>query len=202
MKSINPSLFLLSLVTNFLAIRIAGLFLPDRLYFSFSSFLFDTRDLDKAFALVPKLLLPFCVSFAIVVLLAWLRKVRRMATGGSKHLDNMIRDQTPITLCYGAAMTALLMAWPYILLWDVLIKPELNPYRLTYLLAYFAYIGAIGFFSLAGANAALAWIEDTGDGEPVTLATLGQHKFAKPVVEIVSGAISAGLATFFAAQAG
>ena len=65
MKSINPFIFLIATLINLLIIKMAAYLLPDRMYFSFSSFLFDDRSILKLQAVALKLALPFVTAFAL-----------------------------------------------------------------------------------------------------------------------------------------
>lgn len=202
MKSIDPLLFISAIIVNFVAVRLGSYFLPDRLYFSFSAFLFETRDLDKPLAIAAKLFLPFAVSFGLCVLLFWVRKIQTGLTSEPLWAVRVVEEQAVITLSFAAAFLALLMAWPYIILWDVLIAPELQVYRLVFLLAYAAYIFAVGSFAMAGANMAMAVMSRDPSSEPFTLETILQWKFTRSVFDAASGSVSAALAVFLASQGG
>jgi uncharacterized protein involved in response to NO len=152
MKSISPLMLIVCILINLAGSRLAGFFLPDKLYFSFSSFLFDTRDLDKPTAILAKLAVPFLISMALTGALFLLRRFQSGVQKGETWANRTLEDQAVVTLTFGAAFTAVLMAWPYILLWDMLIDPKLAPQRLTFLVAYAAYFTATGFFAMAGAD--------------------------------------------------
>lgn len=202
MRSINPTLLVMAMVANFLVIRVAGLFLPDQYYFSFSSFLFDTRDLNKPVALFFKLLVPFLAAFGLCAVLILMRRMRAGLRYQVRVFDDLLKEQAPITLCFAGTLVTLLMAWPYILLWDVLIDPRLQPHRLLFLTAYLAYIISVSLFALAGANTAMASLyAEAADEEALTVSRILDNRYVRPATEVVTGALSAALATFLAGQA-
>ncbi|PJN96563.1 hypothetical protein CNY89_01795 [Amaricoccus sp. HAR-UPW-R2A-40] len=204
MRSLHPSLFLLALLLNVAVIRLGSYLLPDRLYFSFSSFLFDNRDLVKPLALSIKLLTPFVAAFALTGVVMLLARGQSAAGAGKPGADlqAILTDQLPITLAYAAFFAALLMAWPYILLWDLLIDPAFARYRLLFLLAYFAYFTAYAFFALAGANTARALLTPDPGRPPLTWSTLTTHPLTQPLFNAVGGAVSAAVAAFLATRIG
>ncbi len=206
MKSVDPFALVLALLVNFAAIRLGSYLLPDAFYFSFSAFLFDNRDLVKPVALAIKLATPFLTAFALTAAVMALLRVQRdfILPGRTPRLDlaALARDQLPLTLAFAAFFAALLMAWPYILLWDLLIDPSLVRYRLIYLVAYFAYFTGYALFALAGANTAVTLLAPDRPRLPLTWATLTTHPLTKPLFEAVGGGISATLAAFLASRAG
>jgi hypothetical protein len=201
MQSINPALLAIAAFVNFFTIRISGLFLPDQYYFSFSAFLFDTRDLDKPIAITIKLMMPFVVAFLIAISVLMLRKARNDHEFSVDRIDAMLETQLSLTLAFSAMFVSVLMAWPNILLWDILVMAELQPYRLLFLAAYFAYFVSVFYFAMAGANAAFAAF-GSRLGSGITLSFLSTRPFVQPAWELATGALSASLATFLATRVG
>lgn len=181
--------------------RMGSFFLPDRLYFSFSAFLFDTRDLEKTTAVAFKLLVPYLVSALLMAAaLGWERLRRPEPT-------QRMRLEGPATLAFAACFAAVLMAWPYILLWDLLIAPELSGRRIPFLLAYMFYFAATALVALAGANTALALIDKgwsagiVDENGKLSLAAVAGNRFARPLVELIGSALVASLAALVAQPA-
>lgn len=200
MKSINPILLLFALLINLFAMRFGSFFLPDKMYFSFSSFLFDTRDLDKPTAIAFKLLVPFLVSFATMLGLIWFGRLQER-TFGPGWIGKLLSDQAVLTLGAAAFAAVLLMAWPYILLWDILVAPELGSQRMIFLVAYVAYFIATTLFAVAGANTAAAVTASRAQpASPLTLAALVESPFVKPFLNTLGGTFSAAIATLIALQ--
>ncbi len=206
MRSLHPSLFILALLVNVAVIRLGSYLLPDQLYFSFSAFLFDNRDLVKPLALAIKLMMPFVAAFGLTALVMALARAQAAAGAGAgspeANLGAIVEHQLAITLAYAAFFAALLMAWPYILLWDLLIDPAFARFRLLFLVAYFAYFVAYAFFALAGANTARTLFTPDPERPPVTWATLTTHPLTKPLFNAVGGAVSASVAAFLATRIG
>lgn len=200
--SLSPTLFVLAILGNLAVVRLQGLLLPDSLYFSFSAFLFENRDLDRPLALAAKLAMPFLLSFAAILVIDRLRKARETATGSAGPFDRLMTEQATASLVGGAFATAFLLAWPYILLWDLLIDPEFHRYRLLYTLAYMAYFTGFAYFALAGANTARALLAQDGPRPPLTLATLIDQPFLRPIANAATGSLTTAVAAFLAMRAG
>lgn len=196
--SISPTFFVLALLAQLGAIKLQSVLLPDRLYFSFSAFLFDNRDLDSPLALAARLAVPFCVAFAAYWALTRLHRAREMATGDPGPFARLDTEQANATLAASGFAAAFLLAWPYILLWDLLIDPAFHRFQLLYLLAYMAYFVGFAFFALAGVNTARAVL--SAEREPITLDHLSSHPLLKPIFDAASGAFATALATFLATR--
>jgi hypothetical protein len=201
MPSLHPLFLVLALFGNLIAMRLGSFFLPDRLYFSFSAFLFDSRDLEKTTAVAFKLLVPYVVSALLMLAALWWERVRTVTPA------DRLRREGPATLAFAACFAAVLMAWPYILLWDLLIAPELSGRRIPFLLAYMFYFAATTLVALAGANTALA-VADRGlsaglfdEGGKFSLAGLAGNRFSKPLVELIASGVAASLAALVAQPA-
>lgn len=200
--SISPTLLVLAILANLAVVRLNGILLPDSLYFSFSAFLFDNRDLDRPLALAAKLAMPFLVAFAAIAAIHALRNARQKATGHPGPFDRLLEEQANATLVAAAFATAFLLAWPYILLWDLLIDPEYHRYRLLYTLAYMAYFIGYGYFALAGANTARALMARQETRAALTLGTLIDQPFIRPLANAATGSLTTALATFLATRVG
>lgn len=200
MRSINPSLLVISILINLTAMRLGSFFLPDRMYFSFSSFLFETRDLNRPAAIIAKLLVPFFVAFCITLLLIYLRKLQQASFGPDKWAEIVLKDQVVITLSFATFFSVFLMAWPYILLWDMLISSELVIHRMTFLVAYIAYFFAASLFAAAGTNTAISIMTPRTDRSPITLKTLTTSSIGKPIFNALNGSFSAAISTLVALQ--
>jgi hypothetical protein len=184
---------------NLISIKMANYLLPNRLYFTFSSFLFDERSILKLNAIIIKLALPFLVAFVATAVLYWVRNARRSLVGESRVIDQIMREQLTMTVSFAAFLTAFLLAWPYILLWDLLIDPKIASQRLIFLFAYFAYFVGYAFFARAGAETAIVLFDDGQKSTTVSLVNVSEHPFVKPVVTAVGGAISSAIAAFLVA---
>jgi hypothetical protein len=198
MKSIHPALFVVSVLLNFLAIKLAAQLLPGRFYFTFSAFLFDGESVFRLEALVLKLALPLATAAAIMASLARARATRLALTGEARAIEALLADQAKVTLVYAAFLAAFLMAWPYILLWDALIDPTLASWRMLYLLSYAVYLVGYAFMARAGVEAVEAWtgLAPSGAGAGDALGRLIENPAAKPVVTALSGAIASAVAAF------
>ena len=199
MKSIHPLLFVICVFLFLLMTKIASLLLPQTYYFSFSAFLFDNRELEKLPALAAKLAQPFFLAFCVIFVLARLSRSSRQLFGSTGNLSEIISDQASITLSFAAALSALLLAWPYILLWDILIDPVLAPYRALYLLSYIAYVVGFSFFALSGAETARVFLS-LKDHSKFSLAALKSSDFLRPIYNALSGAVATAVAAFFSNQ--
>ena len=127
--------------------------------------------------------------------------LQRTALAKPGTLTNIINDQASITLAYGAAFAAFLFAWPYILLWDILIDPTLAPYRALFLLAYIGYAVGFAFFALSGAETArVLW--SANDASSFSIKTLREADALRPIYNALSGSLATALSAFFATRIG
>ena len=196
MKSINPPIFLIATLLNLLVIKVAAYLLPGRVYFSFSSFLFDDRSILKLQAVALKLALPFVTAFALAAIVRWARSTRVQLFKEASALDHTIQEQLEVTLMSAAFLSALLMAWPYILLWDLLIDPQIATQRLLFLIAYLIYFTGYAYFARAGVEAAAMILSRDCEHGPITLSTFVEHPVVKPIVTTIGGAIASAVAAF------
>lgn len=196
MESINPPIFVAATLVNLFIIKVAAYLLPNRVYFSFSSFLFDDRSILKLQAVALKLALPFVAAFVLAAVVRWIRRTRVQMFGESQTLDHIIQEQLEMTLMSAAFLSALLMAWPYILLWDLLIDPRISSQRLLFLLAYVIYFFGYAYFARAGAQAVAVIMSSDRKSEPVTLLTIVDHPVVKPIVTSICGTIATAIAAF------
>ncbi len=201
-SSIHPTLFVCATLLNLSVIKVAGYLLPDQAYFTFSAFLFDERPVLRAGALILKLLPPVVVAFFVTLAFHRLLSAQRaMGRPGGVFESIIAARQLSTTLTASAFLSALLMAWPYILMWDMLIDPIMASHRLTFLLAYFIYFAGYAWFARTGVELAEVVIGSRGSVEDLSWVTAMRHPFLKPVSTALSGALASAVATFLVASA-
>ncbi|MCR0982234.1 hypothetical protein [Roseomonas populi] len=127
--------------------RLASLILPPDLYFTFESFLFEKTAELRYYALALKLAAPVAAGFLVVALPVWL------AGDGGPVRRRQLRALHPSLFVAGSA-AAFLMAWPFILYWDVFAAPAVREQKPAFLMAYLFYFAAFGYFCLLGGNLA------------------------------------------------
>jgi len=149
--SIHPVAFLSGLFGILCLTKLSDYLTPYKLYFSFSSFFFDdtTRATHRWEALGIKLLIPFVVGFSIFYILVHIY-VHFDKNGLSPPTLAYITEQAEITTRYSGFFSALLMAWPFLVYWDIMIRPDLANYRWGYLIVYILYALSYGYFCMLG----------------------------------------------------
>lgn len=195
MRSINIITFSFSIIAILFAIKVSNFFLPDRYYFSFSSFLYGSSEVVKIFPLIIKLIVPFSCAFAICLSIRFYHK-KLSLLGRSKSISLDIENQLEISVSAAGFFTALLLAWPYILLWDVLIDVQLNAFRLIFLFSYLIYFFAFFYSARAGAQVCEVLFKDNLPNFDITSKELPTHPIIKPIISLVGGAISAAASAF------
>jgi hypothetical protein len=101
-----------------------------------------------------------------------------------------------MTVTAAGFLTAFLLAWPYILLWDVLIDTSLRDYRLVFLIAYALYFVSFAYVARSAYQLALAI--QTGawrSFDPFSKEVL-DSPLIKPVITTISGIIAATVSSF------
>jgi hypothetical protein len=147
--SINPYAFAISVAATFLLSRLASYLTPFKLYFSFQSFLFSTDDKLKWTSLGIKLLVPTFIGFCLFYLPHhWLSLSNDKS--GSDPLVRYLGEQADLTARCSAFFAALLMAWPFIIYWDLMVPPNLNEHRVAFYFIYLLYFISYAYFSSLG----------------------------------------------------
>lgn len=203
MRSLNPWLLTFTFLVFLLLGRFVSVLVPNQYYFSFSAFLLDNRDLNKPLALFVKLAQPFGIGFLGVLLIGKLARIQAIALGHPGSLTTVLDEQAPLTFAFSAGLVALLLAWPFILLWDILIDPMLAPYRAIYLLSYLAYAFAYFFFALSGAQTASVFalaMQTDGVDRRLSISALRKTDFGRPIYNALSGVLTTTIATFLASS--
>src|SRR6185437_4496132 len=129
--SINPYAFTLGLGSIFLLTRVASYLTPFKLYFSFQSFLFATDDRLKWTSLGIKLAIPAVVAFCLFYLpFRWINLADDR--GADRPVARYLAFQAELSAKAAAFFGALLMAWPFIVYWDLMVPPNLNEHRIAF----------------------------------------------------------------------
>lgn len=145
--SLNPIAFTLGIAVIFLLSRAASYLTPFKLYFSFQSFLFSTDDQLKWTSLGIKLAIPALVGFCLFYL-----PFRWLSLSTTKHpfLALYLQYQADLTARCSAFFAALLMAWPFIIYWDLMAPPNLYDHRIAFYFIYLLYFISYSYFASLG----------------------------------------------------
>lgn len=197
-KSVNVVLLAVGIAWFLVLVKVTGYFLPGRLYFSFTSFLFEEGELDKLGALAVKLVVPFAGAFALAYPFRWIAAHVPVETQPLRALRSVVDEQLELTVSTAAFFSAFLLAWPYIILWNVLINPELHEQRLVFLVAYVAYFYAYAYLARSGVQTAEALLSKSTGSQEVSIPIL-ERTAVKPLVSGLSGAVSAVISTYLVA---
>lgn len=147
--SVNPYAFSLGVAAIFLLSRMASYLTPFKLYFSFQSFLYVSDDRLKWTSLGVKLIVPAFVGFILFYLpFQWL--LHRHRSDGASRLAEYLRDQSDLTARCSGFFAALLMAWPFIVYWDLMVPPNLHQHRIAFYFIYFLYFVSYAYFASLG----------------------------------------------------
>ena len=71
-----------------------------------------------------------------------------------RTINNYLLLQSDLTANAVGFFSALLMAWPFIVYWDVLMQPDMQHLKLAFLFVYFLYFLSYSYFSNLGVNLA------------------------------------------------
>jgi hypothetical protein len=147
--SINPYAFTLGLGSIFLLTRVASYLTPFKLYFSFQSFLFATDDRLKWTSLGIKLAIPAVVAFCLFYLpFRWINLADDR--GADRPVARYLAFQAELSAKAAAFFGALLMAWPFIVYWDLMVPPNLNEHRIAFYFIYLLYLISYAYFAAFG----------------------------------------------------
>ena len=200
-RSINQYAFAVSMLATVLLTKLASYLTPYKLYFSFSSFLFSTRSLFRWEALAIKLLLPCAVGFlAFYVPCRWM-----MISGGGRSgywsIYRYLAQQSETTARAAGFFSALLLAWPYIIYWDVLMDPTLQHLQFPFMCVYLLYFASYAYFAGLGIEIARLTLRARLPAA-ATLNTNGRLAWVEAVRTSFMGVITSAIATYFASRLG
>lgn len=196
MKSVNLKILVYATAFMLLSIKLSNFFLPDRMYFSFSSFLYGSQEILRLPALVAKLLVPFASAAVFSGMTLWYYRRAVLLGADRSRIEQVQSDQLELTITTAGFMTAFLLAWPYIILWDVLISVHLNDFRLVFLIAYVLYFMAFAYLARSGHQVAVAISEKGFPKIDYTSRAFLDHPIVKPVVSSVGGILAATISSF------
>ena len=177
--------------------KVASYLTPYKLYFSFSSFLYDDRAAFKWEGLAIKLIIPCIIGFCLFYLpyrwMIWTRGSRVNYRLIFRYLIKQAR-LTAITVGF---FSSLLMAWPFIVYWDILQRPDLIAFRLPFLCVYFLYFVSYAYFAGLGVSIAQNLLKDR---LPMTVSADSTKRVAwlETVRLTALGIVTSGLATYLA----
>lgn len=200
-KSINPYAFTGGVFGIVLLTKVASYLTPYKLYFSFSSFLYDHRSIFRLEALTLKLLIPCVVGFLLYYLpFQWMR-----LTGGAtinyRTVYRYLALQADLTARVAGFFSSLLLAWPFIVYWDVLMQPNLQHLQFPFLCVYFVYFISFSYF--AGLGVHLARLGVRSHLPKSTTSDLeGRLAWLQTVRVSFMGIVTSAIATYFASILG
>lgn len=199
--SINPYAFAGGVFAIVLLTKLVSYLTPYKLYFSFSSFLYSHRSIFRWEALALKLMIPCMVGFLLFYLpCQWMR-----LTGGSRSGYRVIYRylvlQSDLSARFVGFISALLLAWPFIIYWDVLMQPDLQHLRLSFLLVYLLYFISYSYFAGLGVNLARFAVRRHLP-ERATRGIDGRLAWLEAVRTSTLGIITSAIATYFASRLG
>lgn len=164
------------------------------LYFRFSTLFLGSGSDFSIQALIIKLAIPFVSAFALVA--GWTALGRGRGRGAAAPAEAVLSMQA------GGFFSALLMAWPLVIHWEVLSAPALADQRGAFLFIYALY--AVTYFFAAGAGAMLALrllAPRLPAGEPADeAARASRFSWLKIGVEAFVSTLAGGVATFALGQ--
>ena len=159
-KAVNIYGLTLGIFSILLLTKLASYLTPYKLYFSFTSMLYDDRAAFKWEALIIKLTIPCIVGFCLFYLphrwMVWTRDGSRSYRRIFRYLAREVR----LTAMSAGFYAALLTTWPFIVYWDVLQRPDLIERRLPFLFVYLLYFIAYSYFTGFGVSLAQLVLRD------------------------------------------
>ncbi len=199
--SINPYAFAGGVFGTLMLTKAASYLTPYKLYFSFSSFLYSHRSLYRWEALTLKLLIPCIVGFLLFYLpFQWMR-----ITGGSARgyrvIYRYLARQADLTARTVGFFSALLLAWPFIVYWDVLMQPVLQHLQFSFLCIYFIYFVSFAYFAALGVQLARLALRRHLPLAATTEAG-GRLAWLESVRTSFMGIVTSAIATYFASILG
>jgi hypothetical protein len=200
-KSINPFAFACGVFGIVILTKIASYLTPYKLYFSFSSFLYSHRSIFRWEALTLKLLIPCVVGFLLFYLPFQLMIFTKGSTISYRTLYRYLSLQSEITAKAVGFSSALLLAWPFIIYWDILMQIDLQPLRFPFLCIYFLYFISYSYFAGLGVHLARLALQEQLP-QRATRDVTGHLMWLETLRTSVLGIVTSAIATYFASRLG
>ena len=198
--SINPLAFLLGTFAIILLTRLASYLTPYKLYFSFSSFFFDDARSEVSWeALGVKLATPCVVGFLLFLVPLRIYKYFGEAHVAGRRALRYLFEQAETTSRYAGFFAAFLMAWPYLVYWDVFARPDLYKYRLVFTFLYILYFMSYAYFAALGVSLAKLYLHtQIPSSEKHGLSA--NTAWVETIRTSVMGSATSGVAAFLAGR--
>ena len=199
--SINPYGFSLGVFAVAFLTKAVSYLTPYKLYFSFSSFLYSSREIFRWEALTIKLLIPCVVGFLLYYLpFQWMRLTRGERIS-YQTVYRYLALQADLTARSTGFFSALLLAWPFIVYWDILMQPDLQRLQFPFLCVYLLYFVSYAYF--AGLGVALGRLALRRELPAAATRDLqGRLGWVEAVRTSVMGIVTSAIATYFASSLG
>jgi hypothetical protein len=200
-SSINAGSFILGVAGIVFLTKAASFLTPYKLYFTFSSFLYGDTHVFRWESLTIKLAIPCFVGFCQYYLaFEWMR-----ITDGSKVSYRALyrylaRQATPTAQLTGF-FSALLLAWPIIVYWDIVVVPDRIGLKTPFLFVYGLYFIAYAYFADLGTELARLLLR-TRLPRAETAGTSGRLSVLDSIRKSLMGVIASAIATYLASRLG
>lgn len=199
--SINLLGFVGGVFATVLLTKLASYLTPYKLYFSFSSFMYSENSVFRWESLTIKLAIPSLVGFLLFYLpFKWMQMTRGSRVN-YRNIYRYLAQQAALTARAAGFFAALLLAWPFIVFWDVLQVPILQHLQFQFVCVYFLYFVSFSYFAGLGVDLAKLLLHEQLP-QPATQAVAGNLAWLETVRTSLMGIVTSGIATYFAAMLG
>jgi len=199
--SINPYGFAFGVAGIVLLTKAASFLTPYKLYFTFSSFLYGDTNVFRWESLVIKLVIPVLIGFLLYYLpFHWMR-ITRGSNVSHRTLYRYLSRQSQLTAKMTGFFGALLMAWPIIVYWDIVVSPDRIGLKLPFLFAYILYFIGYAYFADLGVVLAKLLLQASLP-KAATVGISGRVSRLESIRTSLMGIITSGIATYFASRLG
>jgi hypothetical protein len=201
-NQLNPAAFAVTVFGVVILHKLVSFLTPYKLYFSFSSFLYNQTGALRWQSLALKLALPALFAFVFYVLAyRFLESQQRYGRPADRVLA-FVSDALEPSLKMGALFAAILLAWPFLVYWDILIEPTLRDRRFMFVVAYLLYFAAYYFFAGLGVQLAKAYLARGRKTHSLLAEGVGDFSWLAPLRDAAAGAVTSLLASGLTAMAG
>ena len=198
--SLNPYAFAAGVFGVVLLTKVVSYLTPYKLYFSFSSFLYSHRSIFRWEALTLKLMIPCVIGFLLFYLpLQWMRLTG--SRPGYRMIYRYLALQSDLSARFVGFFSSLLLAWPFVIYWDVLMQPDLQHLRLSFLVVYLLYFISYSYFAGLGVNLARFAARNNLPAR-ATRGVEGRLAWLEAIRSSTLGIITSAIATYFASRLG
>jgi hypothetical protein len=195
-QKIDPTAFSITVFGLVCLNKLTSFLTPYKLYFSFSSFLYNDSAVFKWQSLLIKLALPVVFAYSFYTVSARILLLSQRYGRSADQMISFLRYSADMSVKMGTMFAAILLAWPFLVYWDVLIDPTIRVHRFAFYVSYLLYFSSYYFLAGFGLQLAKLYIARTSRGGGLLKEAVPDVSWLAPIRHGVAAAVTSIIATY------